>query len=482
MSLKNKSKDVNKFIHNYKDFVQDSAILNSLIMKSKQLDKIENLPVTLFPSPFPEDLFHNVVRIQKDFNVLYNKLSRDHEALFEILKNIIEKDDFIKRIWNIYETIRNQPNSQTVFLSLIRNDFMISLPDEYRKSEDELSELVMKPGVTIKQIEYNLMASSFAGIAQKVLDFHKTNLKLIGVKSAEIESKIPPNHPADGLAKGLICAWQVYKTTKAAILFLVGERERNVYDHRILEQCIYEQNPSVLIIRKSFNQCLKEGKLDENNCLWINDYEIAVVYFRSGYAPEHFYNDQIWESKLMLEKSKAIKCPSIQQMLVNTKLVQQALSNYTLLKKYLPDVVVQELVETFANQYLLNDLDKIETAIQFPEKFVLKPQREGGGNNYFDDDLVRKLTEIRNTEEKHQYVLMERLYPASCKNYILSSSGEISKQSIVSELGIFGVFLGNESETFANYQCGYLLRSKPVNVNEGGVSAGFGCIDSIYLV
>ena len=89
----------------------------------------------------------------------------------------------------------------------------------------------------------------------------------------------------------------------------------------------------------------------------------------------------------MIEKSNAIKCPSIQQMLVNTKLVQQALCNYSVLKKYMPDLVAQELIETFVNQYLLTDSDKVESALQYPEKYVLKPQREGGGNNYFDGQI-----------------------------------------------------------------------------------------------
>lgn len=442
MFKKNMIVDIRKSLNNFKEFIKDSAILNSIVMKTPSLNGIESAPVTIFPSPYPEELFYNVARFQKDFHLLFNRLSRDYDVLYEILKNVIASDEYICKLWDIYKLIDGQANSQSVFLSLVRNDYMICLPIEHQSSSESLARLVMKPGVSLKQIEYNLMASSFAGLAQNVSDFHKLNLRLVGVDSTEILDKIPTNHPADGFAKGMICAWKLYNKEKAAILFIVNARERNIFDQRILEQCIYQQNSSILVMRKTFEECFTDGKIESDNSFWINDYEIAVVYFRHGYAPEHFYNEQIWQSKLMLEKSKAIKCPSIQQMLVNTKLVQQALCNYTFLRQYLSDLIAQELIETFANQYLLTDLEKVEAALQFPDRFVLKPQREGGGNNFFDNDLFEKLNEIKDTEEKYQYVLMERIYPASCKNYILKPDGEITEETIVSELGIYGVFLG----------------------------------------
>ena len=55
-------------------------------MKSSSLDGIENIPVTVFPSPYPKELFYNVSRIQKDFHLLFNKISRDYDALYKILK------------------------------------------------------------------------------------------------------------------------------------------------------------------------------------------------------------------------------------------------------------------------------------------------------------------------------------------------------------------------------------------------------------
>lgn len=49
--------------------------------------------------------------------------------------------------------------------------------------------------------------------------------------------------------------------------------------------------------------------------------EVAVVYYRSGYSPDQYHTNKEWETRLMLERSKAIKCPSIQYHLAGTKKV-----------------------------------------------------------------------------------------------------------------------------------------------------------------
>lgn len=52
----------------------------------------------------------------------------------------------------------------------------------------------------------------------------------------------------------------------------------------------------------------------------------------------------------------------------------------------------------------------------------------------------------------------------------------------MSELGVFGVFLKVLDETVLNESCGYLMRTKPVSSDEGGVSTGVGVLDSPFLI
>ena len=60
-------------------------------------------------------------------------------------------------------------------------------------------------------------------------------------------------------------------------------------------------------------------------------------------------------------------------------------------------------------------------------------------------------------------------------------NGKLSVGLYSTELGIFAGFLGNGQQIFANTVNGHLLRTKS-GVNEGGVVAGYACLDSPYLV
>lgn len=60
-----------------------------------------------------------------------------------------------------------------------------------------------------------------------------------------------------------------------------------------------------------------------HNCLkcFSGDLEVAVVYFRSGYEVEAYSTEREWDVRLLIERSRAIKCPSIHYHLAGTKKV-----------------------------------------------------------------------------------------------------------------------------------------------------------------
>lgn len=94
----------------------------------------------------------------------------------------------------------------------------------------------------------------------------------------------------------------------------------------------------------------------------------------------------------MIEQSAAIKCPSIHYHLAGTKKVQQALAKPGALARFVSDPEqVRAISEIFTGLFSLDDTAEgnaaIELALQNPSKYVLKPQREGGGNNVYDDDI-----------------------------------------------------------------------------------------------
>lgn len=120
-------------------------------------------------------------------------------------------------------------------------------------------------------------------------------------------------------------------------------------------------------------------------------------------------------------------------------------------------------------------------AFSNPENYVLKPQREGGGHNVYKSAIPNFLKSIPEEEYK-SYTLMELIPTTSHRNAIIRE-GTVTEGEIVSELGIYGSILWNLSgDVELNEEAGWLLRSKLKEADEGGVVAGFGCLDSVCLV
>ena len=81
-------------------------------------------------------------------------------------------------------------------------------------------------------------------------------------------------------------------------------------------------------------------------------------------------------------------------------------------------------------------------AMKNPDRYVLKPQREGGGNNVYGDEIKKVLNDIRNSPEREAYILMDRINPPTQKNYLVRANEKARLEDVVSELGIFGVIIG----------------------------------------
>jgi glutathione synthase len=128
-----------------------------------------------------------------------------------------------------------------------------------------------------------------------------------------------------------------------------------------------------------------------------------------------------------------------------------------------------------------------------PEKFVLKPQREGGGNNIYRHDIppfLRKLeaepTAPGEPPKKEGYILMSLIEPPQGLRNLLVKGGSLAANEgeVVSELGVYGVSLFSDKEKgcVVNRGAGTLLRTKGRESDEGGVAVGYSVVDSVVLV
>ena len=61
--------------------------------------------------------------------------------------------------------------------------------------------------------------------------------------------------------------------------------------------------------------------------------------------------------------------------------------------------------------------------------------------------------------------------------------GVLKTGEVIGELGVYGTCLWRaDGEVLMNKEAGYLLRTKGRESEEGGVAAGFGCVDSVCLI
>ena len=321
---------------------------------------------------------------------------------------------------------------------------------------------------------------------------------------------LPENESAKGLASGLLFAFNIYTSSESPIhtpcvIFLVQDPERNIFDQRHLEYELQQNDPPVPVFRLPFSHILSRTSIAETPKRQLlyhlpshvsKIFEVTVVYFRAGYGPADYPDESAWRARLQIERSNAIKCPTILTQLAGSKKVQQVLATPTpkskpsILSRFVktPAVELENLERTFTNIFPLDDslagleARKIALDPQLCKSYVLKPQREGGGNNFYRSAIPPHLKSLPESHWK-SYILMEIITPPPVHNMILRN-GVIEKGDVICELGVYGTCIWNQEtkEVLHNEEAGYLLRTKGSKSEEGGVAAGYGSMDSCRLV
>ncbi|KAL7419828.1 Glutathione synthetase [Cryptotrichosporon argae] len=448
-------------------------------------------PLSLLPTPFPRAQYALARSLQPLYNALYARIALDWAFLDAVMGGIVAVDSFQAELWQGWKRVRGGLRQKTQ-LGVFRSDYLLDQGD-------------------VKQVEFNTIAASFGALSQRAGEMHRYLLQTTGryfeASPHLTADNLPKNKSLEHIAAGLADGHRAYGNTKAVVLFVVQDGERNVFDQRWLQ---YElESKGIRTIRRTFAE-LAAVELAADDTLVIDGLEVGLIYYRAAYTPTDYPSATEWATRLRLEQSAAIKCPSMALQLAGAKKVQQVLAEPGVLERFLlapdrPDVGfgpgagsvtqadVDRLRSTWTGLWPLDDSplgrDAYRLAKEQPARFVLKPQREGGGNNVYRHDIPPFLAALEEDGDtvpprRAGYILMELIEPPKDVFNLLVRGGETRarRADVVSELGVYGVMLFGEGTEVVNREAGTLLRTKGRESDEGGVAIGISSIDSPVLV
>lgn len=488
----NTAMELDKLRYNWIDVEDDIRLYaSSLGICSRRIPMDDRrsmccLPVTVFPSPMERSTFQLAINLQPSINEMIHKISINHQFLEQSLLKL--PDEFVAKLFHIYQTVSKQGYAASHQLGIFRSDYMI----------DQHSNL--------KQVEVNTISTGFCALTQQVTQLHRYTLKHYqGLSDDQINGHIATNDSLDRVAQSLIDAHRIYSRTDqhSAILFVVQEQEANVMDQKMIEWKMKSLSPDIRIYRRSFRD-LDHGiiSLGPNQQLLLTtidktQVEISVVYFRAAYSSSCFGYENSWKLRLLLEQSRAIKCPSIQLQLAGVKQFQTLLSDRAIFDRFCcsSSPHSDKLFNTYTKFWNISQSAR-DLVIKNPSEFVLKSNQEGGGNNVFGEQIIDKLDRILSNNENDAYFLMQFIRQKAIKSLLIfkqpppsSATTSVACQpppynQIDSELGIYGSVLveTNGHHIVWNQNAGHLLRSKLSGEKEAGVFSGAGILDTPFLI
>ena len=488
--------------------IRDWQLTHGSLLKLVQTEEehtvlAQPVGISIFPTLFPRGLFNEAISLQKLFNKLYIAVAQDEGWLYATLKDLIEVDPLANTLWAIYQEIKEENCIQDLSLGVFRSDYMLHISASNPKQKPHL-----------KQVEFNTISVAGGTHGNKIAEMHQHLLRT-GSYSSDPQNTpkitstdLPPNNTITTIAAGLAAAHAAYGPSKSpsakqtCILFIVQPFNFNIADERSLEYALWSYDPPIPTFRIHWgDEILSQTTLTPSHELLyhrsgaVNPMEVSVVYYRSGFEAHEF--DSVGrKARLQLERSRAIKCPSLLSHLTTFKKVQQELAMPGVLERFLAPDEAALVSKTFAPMYPLDETDVGMKARSLAldkttaKDYILKPSLEGGGHNVYGGDIPAFLE--RNRKERwHTYVLMEKITPPTLHNMLMSPRGNY-EGPVISELGIFGVCLwkggkqtgenGRGLEIVEEMEPTWSFKTKDASIDEMSVVKGYGCFDSPALV
>lgn len=401
--------------------------------------------ITLQPYLICKKVFEKALKLQPHYHNLLQE-SMKHPEFTELIRCTGEADEFTKKLLDCMKL-------EVMELVVLRSDYMITEQDNLR------------------QVELNTMSVSLWGLSPKVRRLHKVLNKTVNI--------VDDNQVS--LCELFVKGVEVWKAKhikddvhgEPCVLMIVQENEGNVFDQSAVVCELMERGVNVR--RIPFDQLLSRATFDKDGIMCLDGTElVAIVYWRTAYRPEDYPSENHWLLRRKIEAASLILCPSIKTQLAGMKKMQEWW--YFSSQKNGSDKLAQALSNVcdcfgkFFKDYHKKDINVA---------FVLKPQREGGGNNLYDNDIPERW-------HPRYYVAQELFYPQTFSTKILLDNGKLTVGAVeeaVCEIGIYSGYLADsDGSCLANIPyAGYLARTKAKSAREGGFVVGISALDSLAL-
>ncbi|KAL3071442.1 hypothetical protein niasHS_016726 [Heterodera schachtii] len=424
---------------------------------------------------------------------------RDHNFLSAVYRNLLKYDQHFRNAFQIVQQVHAEGIKQPYTVLFQRTDYMLC-----GKSADKQQ----NSDYVLRQLEVNGGAIGGISFSARTSALHRQILSKFGLdlsNAVEVQTN-------KGIVEALYRAWLKFGNPKAIVLMIFNDVPSSLYYERnsLFNDLILKFFGKAQIVSLTLAECSAFLTLDPNDfSLRFGDKIIAVVFNQQMMISA---NQAEMEARRMIERSTAIKAPSLAAALAHTKKVQQVLAKPGILEYFFKNPNEAPLIEPirslFTKIWRIDDentqynQELIEKVKQQPNQFVLKKieyafTEKLVGRTYFGQEILSRLSSFT-AAERASYILMEKLQPITVKNHmvwprkkpqqLLQDEEHENHQSffeeVTPELGIFGTLFGNvvNGQVFYNVPLGHLLKTKLANENEGGVIRGNSAYDSAYLV
>jgi len=434
---------------------------------------LTHAPFSLSPYTMDESVFEEMAELTVPFSELMIRVSRNKDFLAHHLEPIAAIDPFLKMLLEC----RSREITQSRQLLVQRNDFFIVNAKQYNDKQNSPAANKITEGAILRQVELNTVSASFPFLISRLNQLHKYLFE---------KYKLPEvieNNPLDAVVDAFAHAVKNYGKSDCVMLVVVQPDEKNIFDQLGMELHLWEKH-KIATVRKTLNEIHIDGKLRQGH-LVVDGKTVAVTYYRAGYTPDDFPAQEAFKGRQLIEASSSIQVPDLGMQLSGMKKIQQALTKKEVLADFVSEKISGRFLKTFAKMHTLDgiintpegEVSAAEWLSKHADDYVLKPQREGGGNNFFESEILKLLPTIEKEEQK-AYIMMEKIQavPHSSLQVV---NGQAETLNCVSEIGRFGICFAENGEVKNNLDAGYLVRTKAKNINEGGVCAGFACLNTI---